>query len=113
MSGYITFRGGGPITYGCVRQGDTAQSSCQAESHSINKCVKDTLHLCHVADDLGLLTTPTALLVFGTTTKGLSIGLLATPIAKCVTLTCVKIWSEKMVPLDQEETIRPHVGGTV
>ena len=35
----------------------TAQSSCQAETHSINECTKDTLHLRHIADDLGLTDT--------------------------------------------------------
>ena len=31
---------GAPIAWGCVRHKDTAQSSCQAEVHSINESTK-------------------------------------------------------------------------
>ena len=40
VSGWMIFYAGGPIAWGCAHHKDTAQSSCQAEVHSINETTK-------------------------------------------------------------------------
>ena len=40
LSGWMIMHAGAPIAWGCARHKDTAQSSCQAEVHSINEMTK-------------------------------------------------------------------------
>ena len=40
ISGWFTMNAGAPIAWGCAHHKDTAQSSCQAEVHSINEPTK-------------------------------------------------------------------------
>ena len=54
---------GAPIAWGCTRHKDTAQSSCQAEVHSINETTKLILEYKLLFRDLNLpLTTPVPIL---------------------------------------------------
>ena len=40
LSGWFIMNAGAPIAWGCARHKDTAQSSCQAEVHSVNETTK-------------------------------------------------------------------------
>ena len=40
LSGWLVLHSGSTIAWGCARHKDTAQSSCQAEVHSINETTK-------------------------------------------------------------------------
>ena len=79
LSGWLVFNAGSPIAWGCARQKNTAQSSGQAEVHSINETTKILLEMRLLFRDINLpLTTPTpikndnqgaVLWAKGTTTK--------------------------------------------
>ena len=43
VSGWFIMQSGAPRAWGCARHKDTAQSSCQAEVHSINEITKRVL----------------------------------------------------------------------
>lgn len=52
LSGYVICRSGGPVAWRALRQDQTAQSSCEAEIYATNECVKDTIALKLIAEDL-------------------------------------------------------------
>ena len=52
LSGYVICRTGGPIAWRSIRQARTALSSCEAEIFATNECVKETLAIKLLADDL-------------------------------------------------------------
>ncbi|KAL7459292.1 hypothetical protein ACHAWC_010958 [Mediolabrus comicus] len=52
LSGYVICRSGGPVAWRALRQEQTAQSSCEAEIYATNECVKDTIALKLIAEDL-------------------------------------------------------------
>ena len=54
ISGWMVMNSGAPIAWGCACHKDTAQSSCQAEVHSINKTTKILLELKLLFRDLRL-----------------------------------------------------------
>ena len=59
ISGWLIMNAGAPIAWGCARHKDTAQSSCQAEVHSINETTKLILELKLLFRDLNLpITSP-------------------------------------------------------
>ena len=62
ISGWFVMNAGAPIAWGCARHKDTAQSSCQAEVHSINETTKLILEFRLLFRDLNLpLTHPVAI----------------------------------------------------
>ena len=54
ISGWMVMHSGAPIAWGCSRHKDTAQSSCQAEVHSINETTKLLLEFKLLFRDLNL-----------------------------------------------------------
>jgi hypothetical protein len=50
MSGGITFRHGGPISWIAIRQERTSLSSCEAEIRATNEASKSLMSICHLAD---------------------------------------------------------------
>ena len=59
LSGWFIMNTGAPIAWGCARHKDTAQSSCQAEVHSINETTKLLLEYKLLSQDIGLPLTAT------------------------------------------------------
>ena len=55
LSGYVICRSGGPVAWRALRQDRTALSSCEAEIYATNECVKDTLAIKLLAQDLHML----------------------------------------------------------
>ena len=54
VSGWLALHSGAPIAWGCLRHKQTAQSSCEAEVHSINEATKLILQLKLLFRDLAL-----------------------------------------------------------
>ena len=54
LSGWFIMNAGAPIAWGCARHKDTAQSSCQAEVHSINETTRLLLEYRLLSRDVGL-----------------------------------------------------------
>ena len=54
LSGWFIMHAGAPIAWGCARHKDTAQSSCQAEVHSINETTKLILEFKLLFRDINL-----------------------------------------------------------
>ena len=54
LSGWFIMNAGAPIAWGCARHKDTAQSSCQAEVHSINETTRLVLEYKLLFRDLNL-----------------------------------------------------------
>ncbi len=54
LSGWFIMNAGAPIAWGCARHKDNAQSSCQAEVHSINETTHLLLEYRLLSRDLGL-----------------------------------------------------------
>ena len=54
LSGWMIMHTGAPIAWGCARHKDTAQSSCQAEVHSINETTKLVLEYKLLFRDLNI-----------------------------------------------------------
>ena len=54
ISGWLALHSGAPIVWGCLRHKNTAQSSCEAEVHSINEATKLVLQLNLLFCDLAL-----------------------------------------------------------
>jgi hypothetical protein len=52
LSGYVICRTGGPVAWRSIRQARTALSSCEAEIFATNECVKETLAIKLLAEDL-------------------------------------------------------------
>ena len=62
LSGWFIMNAGAPIAWGCARHKDTAQSSCQAEVHSINETTRLLLEYRLLSRDLGIpITGPIAI----------------------------------------------------
>ena len=54
LSGWFIMNAGAQIAWGCARHKDTAQSSCQAEVHSINETTRLLLEYRLLSRDLGI-----------------------------------------------------------
>lgn len=54
ISGWMVLHNGAPISWGCARHKTTAQSSCEAEVHSINETKKLLKHLKFIFRDINL-----------------------------------------------------------
>ena len=54
ISGWVIMHHLTPLAWGCIRQNDTAQSSCQAEVHAINETTKLLLSLKLLFRDINL-----------------------------------------------------------
>ena len=52
LSGYVICRTGGPVAWRSIRQARTALSSCEAEIFATNECVKETIAIKLLAEDL-------------------------------------------------------------
>ncbi len=50
MSGGVVFRQGGPLSWLCSRQDQTALSSGEAEIRATNEASKSVVGMCHLAD---------------------------------------------------------------
>ena len=64
MSGFIVLRSGGPLAWGAVRQERTSRSSCEAEVRATDECIKEVLSIRTRAEDIGLLESQKATLVY-------------------------------------------------